>query len=362
MHNNEKKQLKRLVSDEVMNLLKETSCYIAGGAVTSVFCNREVNDVDVYIPSFEALVRILKEVYTQNEDILNPFSLLVQHYTTKSILLLDKETGKQVQLIHFNFFKTPADIFRTFDFTCVMGAYSCAEDKFILHGEFLKHNSQRYLKFWQGTAFPLMSAIRVDKYREKGYTISKTEYLRILMACMQLDIKTWDDVAEHIGGLYGLPVAKVFDIEREFSLPEAMKQLGKLEAIEKYNTVETDWKTLKEHVYKQHNLDYKPVYLKVVADRQLPNTFTSFYNPNFVYKVGEIVNGGHSGVWYQEEDDISNATYYGYANSTIIQIEPVFPNSIRDGVMMGDVRVLGVWKDSEKVEEMVSKASNMLPF
>ena len=41
----EAKQLLGTVDEEVVNLLKDYKCYIAGGAITSLFTNKDINDL-----------------------------------------------------------------------------------------------------------------------------------------------------------------------------------------------------------------------------------------------------------------------------------------------------------------------------
>lgn len=109
-----------------------------------------------------------------------------------------------LQLICFDTFDTPKKIFDTFDFTVCMGCYDFKKEKFVLHSDFLKHNSQRILMFNDKTRFPIVSALRVDKYKQKDYTISKTEYLRIILTCMDLHIDNYEDLKEQLGGMYGV--------------------------------------------------------------------------------------------------------------------------------------------------------------
>lgn len=47
-HSNELTKIKSLVSESVWELFKECDVIIAGGTITSVFCNREVREYDTY--------------------------------------------------------------------------------------------------------------------------------------------------------------------------------------------------------------------------------------------------------------------------------------------------------------------------
>lgn len=48
MYEFEKNKLKAHLGDNLYSTLKDYNCIIAGGMITSLFCNREINDVDVY--------------------------------------------------------------------------------------------------------------------------------------------------------------------------------------------------------------------------------------------------------------------------------------------------------------------------
>ncbi|WP_317947265.1 hypothetical protein, partial [Rossellomorea marisflavi] len=143
-----------------------------------------------------------------------------------------------VQVIHFDYFKTPQDIFKTFDFTVCMAAYDFGSEEFVLHEDFLKHNSQRGLHFNSNTAFPIVSMLRVKKYEEKGYRISKPEFIRIVMTCMNLEINTYEELKDHLGGMYGVNYDKLFkDIEdEEFDIGKAVDLIANISLSDEYFT------------------------------------------------------------------------------------------------------------------------------
>jgi len=190
----EKNKLKYLLNEaEVYDILKKHQCYLAGGAITSLFCRREINDFDIYFQSLENVKQLMSEY---------PFNCAVLvSVSKKGILVKIKDV-----LIHIICFKSFLDLdklLNSFDFTACMGAYDFETENFVLHPDFLKANSQKTLVFNENTSFPIMSALRVNRYKEKGYTISKEEYLRIIIACMCFSIKNYDEFKKQIGGMYG---------------------------------------------------------------------------------------------------------------------------------------------------------------
>lgn len=97
MYEFEKNKLKAYIGNDLYNLLHQYKCFVAGGTITSLFCNREINDVDIYFRSKEDIKRfILNEVKDTDMWIVAK---------TKKALLL-KNNGKLIQLICFDVFDT----------------------------------------------------------------------------------------------------------------------------------------------------------------------------------------------------------------------------------------------------------------
>ncbi len=189
--------------------------FAAGGAVTSVFTGKAINDVDVYFKSREAFEAAVASAYDEGWWCMS---------SSKRAVTFSDNGGTPVQFMHFDVFPTAQAIFDAFDFTVVMGALDFDTGEFVFHDDFLKHNSQRFLRFHPGTRFPLASATRVLKYQGRGYTIGKGDVLKIVLAGRKVKIETWDDLKDQIGGAYGEKV--VFGTEgKEFTLDAAIDAL-----------------------------------------------------------------------------------------------------------------------------------------
>lgn len=237
---NELRKLKAHMSSDLWEVLAENGCMIAGGAVTSVFTNKEINDVDVYFPSAEAFTKVVAEVYgTYTHGLESEFGLGYteargMHVTKKSLLILSD--SYDVQFIGYSFYPTAPDIFKAFDYTINMGACYMYDGRFSLHEDFLKHNAQRYLHFNPDTLYPLISVLRSSKYRERGYTISKAQMLRALLAVNKKNIDSWEKLIDELGGMYGVAPEEIFDTTKEFSLELAIATLDNFEIRDKIIT------------------------------------------------------------------------------------------------------------------------------
>lgn len=144
----------------------------------------------------------------------------------------------------FDSYKTAKDIFNHFDFTICMAAIDLDTGKMHKHKDFLKHNSQRFLKFNDKTKFPYASARRVEKYKERGYTIGNLEQMKILMACADKKITSWEEFKTQIGGVYGealdIPEDKKFNKKNLNKALESLRPLHPLDVDEKYHYIDED--------------------------------------------------------------------------------------------------------------------------
>lgn len=228
MYQNEINKIKSQIDPDVYSLFQESGAVLAGGAVTSLFTSREINDWDIYFKTKSGFCNVIREMYGYNKDSYTSGigSMRITHFTKRSILT--DVSGENVQLIGFKNFETVENIFKSFDFTINMGAFDFATESMILHEDFMKHNSQRFLSFNERTDFPLISALRVDKYRERGYSISKAQMFRILLAVNSKNFESWEDIKNELGGLYGLNPDEIFDETKPFDINEASKQLDKV--------------------------------------------------------------------------------------------------------------------------------------
>ena len=240
-------KLQSMLGIELYEALKLEGCYIAGGALTSIFTNKPVNDIDVYFPSAQAFENVMLSIFNTSkscmmeegirrswqipDDIVHldigDFYCRVNCITKKSVMLTNEENP--IQFINYDFFKSVEALFDKYDFTCCMAAYDLKKDTFVFHEDFFLHNSQRYLKFNANTAYPLVSALRVQKYTERGYTCSKSEYLRILLAVNLKNINSWEKLFDEVGGMYGSQPEDIFDVKKQFNLWDAIEQLSNIE-------------------------------------------------------------------------------------------------------------------------------------
>lgn len=364
----ERNKLKNLLGDGLYEQLKSYNLIVAGGTITSLFTNNEVNDIDVY-------GRCNDDILDFATEVIGDGNWIVSH-TNKATQFMDGELP--VQLIHYQYFNEPKDIFDSFDFTVCMGAFDFKTEEFVFHPDFLKHNSQRILKFNSGTSFPIVSVLRVQKYENKGYNISKPEFIRAVMACMNLNISSYEELKDHLGGMYGISYDKLFeDIENdEFDLQVAIDRIANITLSEDYFTkpdplnisldevledIDKSERVCFEHRDKTYRVTNngrisemnikKDTDKFITVDEAIPFNkiykfvkkdgikYSSYHDSKFVYVIGEeaIAKGdlsfdgwSKSGrLYFNLKDDIKSSSFYDRTGSALIEAK-FNPNDLVD--------------------------------
>lgn len=242
-------------ADDLLEALAETGAWITGGAVTSVFTGREVNDLDIYFPNPESAAKFTAWCWSKEYGYCDFF------FASEKCLSFNHRggAGTVFQIIYYKYFETAEDIFNDFDFTVNMGAYHPATKKFILHKDFLRHNCQKTLQVNTNTAYPLISVLRTQKYKEKGYKISKPQMLRLLLAVSQKNFTSWQELKEQLGGMYGQNIDNIFPEDQEFSLEVALECIDNLSPLA-YDALigeSITWEKLQEKVRSKFPEDFQ---------------------------------------------------------------------------------------------------------
>jgi hypothetical protein len=355
----EKNKLYAYLGEDLVKALKSHKAIIAGGTITSLFCNREINDIDIYFRNEDSVISFLTEIWDEGRYIVS--------LTKKATQLMYGDIN--VQLIHFQYFNSPEEIFTTFDFTSCMAAFDFSTEEFTLHPDFLKHNSQRILKFNSETSFPIVSLLRVQKYEGKGYSISKPEFIRIILTCMNLEIDSYEELKEQLGGMYGVNYDKLFEdvVDDEFDLQTAVDKIANISLSEDYfkkpvsvefgdlddilDTISKKPKQILEVNGKLFKIGYdgllkkikqeQPFSIKLDTEKYFKETkfykfvkkvndkYFSYYDEKFEYIVGQesVGNknlgsyGEHAGkLHFNEKHDINSSTYRNYSSHALLEV------------------------------------------
>lgn len=164
-------------NDKVQNLF---TYWIAGGAIASRITGEKINDYDIFTPDPTGLIEKLKNgvgyVSFENDTVAN--------------FIID---GNKIQVVKRYSPNTPEDIFSTFDFTIVCGAYDGTT--FYCHDRFWRDIANRRLVI-NILTFPLRTLERIAKYAKRGYTTCPVGLLTLAKTINAMSID-WDNPAEN---------------------------------------------------------------------------------------------------------------------------------------------------------------------
>ena len=92
-----------------------------------------------------------------------------------------------------------------------MGLYDFSTENFVLDENFLADNASRTIHFNEKTQHPIISAIRLNKYISRGYKASNSTLFKIMLTISALNISSYDELENNIGGVYGKTYDSVVD-------------------------------------------------------------------------------------------------------------------------------------------------------
>ena len=207
--------LKNSIPDNIYFGLIVNHPIIAGGAIRSVFTNEQIKDYDFYFKSDDHFIQVVKY-----------FDYILERYKDKCSMIVDTLNsitysifGNTIQLVKKYTDLTIIGKLNKFDFTVCQGAFDCSTKEFTYSKNFIIHNAKRRLVYTQNTDYPLSTVIRVLKYLNKGYNISNTEYLKILLDVQNLKFDTFRDFKEHVLGIDVVFLMPLFELfEKKYNL------------------------------------------------------------------------------------------------------------------------------------------------
>jgi len=187
----EKFLLEKGINLDLLKLFKNTNCYVAGGAITSIFSGNKINDYDIYFcTEFDYRDFIIK---------LPTNSKLEWQTENAKSYKIDKETFQFI--CKPSYMGSPGEVLTSFDFTICMGAYSFKEDKFYFYDNFFRNLACKELIFNIKASFPISSLFRLRKFLKKEYKISGCEIIKLGLSIEKLKIDTYVKLIEQLMGI-----------------------------------------------------------------------------------------------------------------------------------------------------------------
>lgn len=253
-HAQEALTLKSFVDPYIQELIAKHKGFIAGGAITSIFTRKRINDVDIYFHSVDDMNAFYLELnpgfkYKNNTD-FSKTTQMKADAQKKAQVVFETENAvsfwlrdKKYQIIKA-FYGQPGEIFDKFDFTINMGAW-IGDYTFELHEKFFQHLGQRRLVINLGTEYPISTVVRMFKYQKKGFIISGGEVIKIILGCHHLkmiNLKQLKRQLQGIDNLFQKPLTDYIDKpeneDKEYDYDQIIKLLEDL--FEKYQDLDID--------------------------------------------------------------------------------------------------------------------------
>lgn len=192
----ERSLLLRDIKPDFLLYLIDKKAVIAGGALTSIFSSRKINDYDLYFPSLEIANEVCNHLKKDHS-----FKLIFE--SENAVLFKHEETKQKFQVILCYFYNEEdiPSVYNLFDFTVCMAAYSFEMDAFYFHERFLCDLAQQRIYFSNKSPYPINALYRVKKYISKGFSIAGSELVKIALAIQALKIRTILDLKKHLMGI-----------------------------------------------------------------------------------------------------------------------------------------------------------------
>lgn len=202
------------------NFIKEKEgCFVAGGAITSVFMNTDINDIDVYCKTRGVFDSICTDAIKAGYD---PIFI-----SNKAITFTKGSCDLPIQVMHYRWFNDGQDILRDFDFDACMATYS-KEKGFEFGANFLESLAGKFIKININTRYPLITLLRIDKYKDKGFKFRRADVLKLMLKINTLDINSWDELEDQLGGFYGELALDENDKKEAFSMEYALENIDRI--------------------------------------------------------------------------------------------------------------------------------------
>jgi len=238
------------IDDELLQKALKKDVIITGGCIPSLLLHEGVNDYDVYIRTYETLLKVVKyytkgspiDILTfdnkqlyQNEkryahldnDIVNGFAIAVDNLQPNQIKLYptDGSAGHKIKLtgdekeleykpryfspnaislsddlqIVIRFHGEPSVIHESYDFVHATNYFTLKEG-LVTNIKALESILTKQL-FYKGSKYPLTSIIRVNKFIKRGYKISAGEMLKMIFQTSQLNLTDVNVLEEQLIGV-----------------------------------------------------------------------------------------------------------------------------------------------------------------
>ena len=192
---------------KIIQFLGDNKVVLAGGAMTSLFTGKNINDLDFYLEDRTKLAVVQEFLYSYFKE--PPF------VSANCITFKRKGRGRKVWTVQLitRFSGNPYDVFKNFDFTITTGAYRFWDADFYFGDRFFPDISARKLVFMGASEYPICALWRTKKYQARGYDCPGSTIMHIGLAIVRLQIETYGELKKQLLGIDTIYLQKL--LERE---------------------------------------------------------------------------------------------------------------------------------------------------
>ncbi len=183
----------------VSDIIKEMASLglmLSGGAITSIFTDNHVNDLDFYIKDKSD---VPKAVAFFSKWFSEPPYVTENAYTFKRKSSRSRKIWTAQLVTRFT--GQPAEILDTFDFTITQGLYDFENSQFVFGDRFFQDNAKKKLVYLGKSHFPICAMYRTKKYQMRGYNLPGSTIMHIALSIVRLDIKNYKELKQQLMGI-----------------------------------------------------------------------------------------------------------------------------------------------------------------
>ncbi len=215
----EREAIRWIVDDELYKFLSTIQACIAGGCITSIFTGQPINDIDIFFRTpedYEKAEKYLNACESRkfrgtravcNTERAKTFAMShnmkfcpdVVNYGISYFRKGEDEKEVIIQIVRSDInCGEVEDIVNRFDITACQAAFDFKTDTFVMGSRFLQDNARKRIVINPETKNVVGTFYRIQKYIERGYSISPREYIKLAFMLANKKYKTFGDFTDDL--------------------------------------------------------------------------------------------------------------------------------------------------------------------
>ena len=227
----EREAIRWMVDEELYKFLLTIKACIAGGCITSIFSGTPVVDIDIFFRTPEDYVKA-KNYFLACEK--SKYRGTQSIYETERAKTFSMEHNKKynpdvcgygmsfhrrdadnkeviIQIVNSDVnYGSPEEIISNFDLTVCQAAFDFNTEQFVIGSRFLQDIARKRIVINPDCKNIVGGFFRIQKYIEKGYTVSPREYLKLAFMLYAKKYKTYRNFIDDLKICFNDPLVHHF--------------------------------------------------------------------------------------------------------------------------------------------------------